>query len=52
MSGLTRIVAGIDPGKTGAMAIIYPDNTVQFFDVPTIKLRGKDRPAWGDWSRS
>ena len=43
------IVAGIDPGKTGAMAIIYPDLTIQFFDVPVIKLRGKPRPAWRDW---
>lgn len=45
------IVAGIDPGKTGAMAIVHADGTVQFFDVPRIKLRGKDRPAWGEWSR-
>lgn len=53
MSGLTKmIVAGIDPGKSGAMAIIYPDGSVQFFDVPRIKLRNKDRPAWGDWIRS
>lgn len=43
------IVAGIDPGKTGAMAIIYPDMTIQFFDVPRIKLRGKDKPAWRQW---
>ena len=45
------IVAGIDPGKSGAMAIIYPDGAVHFFDVPTVKLRNKERPAWGEWSR-
>lgn len=49
---MSMIVAGIDPGKSGALAIIYPDKTVQFFDVPTVKLRNKDRPAWRDWSRS
>lgn len=43
------IVAGIDPGKTGALAILHPDNTAEFFDVPTIKLRGKDVPAYTDW---
>lgn len=46
------IVAGMDPGKSGAMAIVYPDGSVHFFDVPRIKLKGKDKPAWGDWSRS
>lgn len=46
------IVAGIDPGKSGAMAILYPDGTVQFFDVPQIRLRGKHRPAWNEWQRS
>lgn len=43
------IVAGIDPGKTGAMAILYPDQSVQFFDVPRVKLKGKDKPAWSLW---
>jgi hypothetical protein len=42
------IVAGIDPGKTGALAILYP-GAVEFFDVPRIELRGKDKPAWLDW---
>lgn len=45
------IIAGIDPGKTGAMAILYPDNSVQFFDVPTVRMNGKDRPAWKQWDR-
>jgi crossover junction endodeoxyribonuclease RuvC len=42
--------AGIDPGKTGALAILYPDNSVEFFDVPRVKLRGKDVPAYGEWA--
>lgn len=46
------IIAGIDPGKSGALAITYPDGAVQVFDVPTVKLRGKDKPAWHDWQRS
>jgi len=46
------IIAGIDPGKTGALAITYPDGAVQVFDVPTIKLRGKEVPGWMDWQRS
>jgi len=46
------IIAGIDPGKSGAMAIVYPDNKVHFFDVPMIKLRGKAKPAWKDWDRT
>lgn len=45
------IVAGIDPGKTGAMAILFDDGTVTFHDVPRIKLKGKDKPAWGLWAR-
>lgn len=45
------IIVGIDPGKSGAMAILYPDNAVQFFDVPRIKLKGKDVPAWSAWDR-
>ena len=46
------IIAGIDPGKSGAMAIVYPDNVVHFFDVPTVKLKGKDKPAWKEWDRT
>lgn len=40
------IIAGIDPGKTGAMVILYPDNHVIVCRVP---LAGKD-PAWSSWS--
>lgn len=45
------IIAGIDPGKTGALAILYPDGSAEFFDVPRIMLKGKDKPAWSQWSR-
>lgn len=43
------MVAGIDPGKTGALAILYGDNTVEFFDVPRVMLRGKDVCAFAEW---
>ncbi|MBA4164337.1 MAG: hypothetical protein C0510_06855 [Erythrobacter sp.] len=43
-------IAGIDPGKSGALAISHADGSAQFFDVPIIKLRGKDQPAWSEWS--
>lgn len=43
------IIAGIDPGKSGALAILYEDGTVTLYDVPTIKLKGKERPAWREW---
>lgn len=43
------IVAGIDPGKTGALAISYPDGSHEFYDVPRVEVRGKDVPAWAQW---
>jgi crossover junction endodeoxyribonuclease RuvC len=43
------IVAGVDPGKTGALAILYGDNTVEFFDVPRVMLKNKDVPAYAEW---
>lgn len=43
------IIAGIDPGKTGALAISYPDGHHEFLDVPRNEVRGKDVPAWGQW---
>ena len=46
----SKIFAGIDPGKTGALAVLYPDNSVEFFDVPRVKLKGKDVPAYAEWS--
>lgn len=42
-------VAGIDPGKTGALALLHADGSVNFHDVPMIKLRGKEKPAWSEW---
>lgn len=45
----SKVFAGIDPGKTGALAILYPDNHVEFFDVPRITVRGKDTVAWAQW---
>lgn len=29
---------GIDPGKDGGLAVIYPDGRVEFFDVPTAEV--------------
>lgn len=43
------IVAGIDPGKTGAMVILFPDGSTTAHRVPLMKLRGKERPAWTEW---
>lgn len=50
--GFLMIVAGIDPGKTGALSILQENNLVACFDVPTIKLKGKDRPAWSEWEKT
>lgn len=44
------IVAGIDPGKTGALSILYDNGVVRSFDVPMIKLKGKEKPAWSEWA--
>ena len=46
------IVAGIDPGKTGALSIIYPDEgTVNAFEVPLQKKGKKELPSWNQWQR-
>ena len=50
MSLLT--IAGIDPGKSGALSIVYPDGAVQCFDVPTDKIKGKDRALYTAWAIS
>lgn len=42
------IVAGIDPGKTGALVIVRPDNSVLVRRVPIVKLP-KETPAWSAW---
>lgn len=46
------IVAGMDPGKTGALSIIFPTGEIQFFDVPLIDLKGKSVPAWTEWQET
>lgn len=46
---MNMVFAGIDPGKTGALAILYPDDFVEFFDVPRNKLKGRDVPAYAEW---
>jgi crossover junction endodeoxyribonuclease RuvC len=35
-----RIVIGIDPGVSGAVAFVYPDG-IQVDDMPTVEVRGK-----------
>lgn len=44
------IVAGIDPGKTGALSILYDNNVVSCFDVPMQLVKGKAKPAWTKWA--
>ena len=44
-------IAGIDPGKTGALSIIYPDRSVQAWDVPLQKKGKKELPSWNQWQR-
>lgn len=44
---IMTIIAGIDPGKTGALAILWPTGACDVFDVP---LAGKP-PAWTEWAR-
>jgi crossover junction endodeoxyribonuclease RuvC len=43
------ITIGIDPGKTGAMVTLFPDNSVIVNRVPLMKLKGKEAPAWNLW---
>ncbi len=42
------IIAGIDPGMTGALAVLFPDNSTIIDRVPLMK-KGKVEPAWGTW---
>lgn len=46
------LMAGIDPGKSGALVFLYPDNSVAVFDVPLQKVNGKEVPAYGEWARA
>jgi hypothetical protein len=43
-------IAGIDPGKTGALAILHGDNSCGILRRAPVKLRGKDVPAYAEWS--
>lgn len=45
------IVAGIDPGKTGALVILTSDSAGYVLRVPTVSTP-KDVPAWSAWWRS
>lgn len=45
------MIAGIDPGKTGALVLLRADNSGLVVRVPTVKLP-KDTPAWSEWARS
>ena len=45
------IIAGIDPGKTGALSIIYLDRSVECHDIPLMKKGKKEQPAWTQWER-
>lgn len=45
------MIAGIDPGKGGALVLLRPDNSVHVCRVPLVKLP-KETPAWSEWARS
>lgn len=48
----SSVIAGIDPGKTGAMVIIHADGTPEAFRVPLMKkTKTKTEPAWSQWGR-
>jgi crossover junction endodeoxyribonuclease RuvC len=44
-------IVGIDPGKTGAMVLLYPDDSTSVHRVPLMNLRGKEQPAWVEWAQ-
>jgi hypothetical protein len=41
------IVAGIDPGKTGALFVTDFEALFKAYEVPLLKIKGKERPDWG-----
>lgn len=45
------IVAGIDPGKTGALVLLRDNGDIQVFRVPLVKSP-KEVPAWSEWART
>jgi len=47
------IIAGLDPGKTGAMVTLFEDGSTLVDRVPIEKRKGKkDRPDYPAWSRA
>lgn len=44
------IIAGIDPGKTGALCLLHDDGFVAVYRVPLVKAP-KETPAWSLWAR-
>lgn len=42
------MIVGIDPGKTGAMVLLYPNYQAIVARVPLVKLP-KETPAWSAW---
>ena len=52
LGDVAMIVAGIDPGKTGAMVLLNAASKhATVFRVPTVKTP-KEVPAWAAWWRS
>lgn len=45
------MIAGIDPGKGGALVLLRSDNSALVCRVPLVKLP-KETPAWSEWARS
>jgi len=45
---LNKIYIGIDPGKSGAVAIINEDKSVQIFDTPTTKIETNQKTKSGN----
>lgn len=43
MKSNSCIVIGIDPGMSGAIAVILPDGVIEFHDMPTLELKKKTR---------
>lgn len=46
------IIAGIDPGKTGAMVHLFPNDDVLVFRVPLMVQNGKETPSEAEWART
>jgi len=44
------IIAGIDPGKGGALAILFPDGSVEVHRVPLQRIGKKEVPCWTEWA--